>query len=168
MGILRSVPRGGTVYVRDTVPTADLVSVLPELDTRGVNVRIVAAISPQLFARQAAEYQVSVTGPAGQLDAMVITNGAYKLMADWASGPLVREYSLSADWDDRWRTGGSVAEVTEEAHLNQERILEAIECFAAERARPTASAQNPARRRITAQAADPGAQRPAHTRPCGR
>ena len=32
-------------------------------------------------------------------------------MQDWADGPLVREYSLSSDWDDRWRTGGSVAEV---------------------------------------------------------
>jgi transketolase len=126
-------PKGGTVYIRGTVPTANLVSVLPELDSRGINVRIVAAISPQLFARQPAEYRDSVTGPAGQLDAMVITNGAYKLMADWASGPQVREYSLSADWDDRWRTGGSVAEVIEEAHLDPARILEALHRFATDR-----------------------------------
>ncbi|HEY3953984.1 MAG TPA: hypothetical protein VGM53_11445 [Streptosporangiaceae bacterium] len=126
-------PKGGTVYIRGTVPTANLVSVLPELDSRGINVRIVAAISPQLFARQPAEYRDSVTGPAGQLDAMVITNGAYKLMADWASGPQVREYSLSADWDDRWRTGGSVAEVIEEAHLDPARILDALHRFATDR-----------------------------------
>ncbi len=64
---------------------------------------------------------------------MVITNGAFKLMADWADGPLVREYSLSSDWDDRWRTGGSVDEVIEEAHLDQAHILAALERFAADR-----------------------------------
>jgi transketolase len=126
-------PRGGTVYVRGTMPTHNLVSVLPDLDRLGLNVRIVAAISPQLFARQSSDYRASVTGPAGRLDAMVITNGAFKLMSDWADGPLVREYSLSSDWDDRWRTGGSVDEVIAEAHLDQASILSAIERFAAER-----------------------------------
>jgi transketolase len=126
-------PRGGTVYVRGTMPTRNLVSLLPEIDRLGVNVRVVAAISPQLFARQPASYRASVTGPAGRLDAMVITNGAFKLMNDWADGPLVREYSLSSDWDDRWRTGGSVDEVIAEAHLDQESILAAVSRFAAER-----------------------------------
>jgi transketolase len=122
-------PKGGTVYVRGTLPTANLVSLLPELDANGINVKIIAAISPQLFARQPAAYRESVIGPAGHLDAMVITNGAFKLMADWASGPLVREYSLSSDWDDRWRTGGSVDEVIEEAHLDQAHILTALQRF---------------------------------------
>jgi transketolase len=126
-------PKGGTVYVRGTMPTRNLVNVLPQLDDRGINVKIVAAISPQLFARQSAEYRRAVAGPSGRLDAMVITNGAFKLMRDWADGPLVREYSLSSDWDDRWRTGGSVAEVMEEAHLDDARILAALERFAAER-----------------------------------
>jgi transketolase len=126
-------PKGGTVYVRGTMPTRHVVSLLPELDAQGINVRVVAAISPQLFARQPAAYRDEVTGPAGQLDAMVITNGAYKLMADWASGPLVREYSLSSDWDDRWRTGGSVDEVMEEAHLDPGHILAALTRFAADR-----------------------------------
>jgi transketolase len=126
-------PRGGTVYVRGTMPTRNLVSLLPEIDRLGVNVRVVAAISPQLFARQPASYRASVTGPAGRLDAMVITNGAFKLMNDWADGPLVREYSLSSDWDDRWRTGGSVDEVIAEAHLDQESILAAVSRFAADR-----------------------------------
>jgi len=56
---------------------------------------------------------------------MVVTNGAYKLMRDWADDPIVREYSLSSDWDDRWRTGGSVDEVIEEAHLDSAHILAA-------------------------------------------
>jgi transketolase len=64
---------------------------------------------------------------------MVITNGAFKLMNDWADGPLVREYSLSSDWDDRWRTGGSVDEVIAEAQLDAGSIAAAIERFAAER-----------------------------------
>jgi len=127
------LPRGGTVYVRGTMPTRNLVSVLPALDERGVNVRIVAAISPQLFARQPSSYRSSVAGPGARLDAMVITNGAFKLMGDCASGPLVREYSLSSDWDDRWRTGGSVAEVISEAHLDEAHILAALERFAADR-----------------------------------
>ena len=127
------LPRGGTVYVRGTMPTRNLVSVLPELDTRGINVRIVAAVSPQLFALQPETYRSSVVGPAGRLDAMVITNGAFKLMRDWADDPQVREYSLSSDWDDRWRTGGSVAEVIEEAHLDEAHILAALERFAADR-----------------------------------
>ena len=127
-------PRGGTVYIRGTMPTRNLINVLPQLDERGINVKIVAAVSTQLFVRQPAQYQRSVVGPAGRLDAMVITNGAFKLMRDWADDPLVREYSLSSDWDDRWRTGGSVAEVIEEAHLDDARILAALERFAAERA----------------------------------
>jgi transketolase len=127
------LPRGGTVYVRGTMPTRNLVSVLPAIEARGINVKIVAAISPQLFWRQPVAYRSAVTGPAGGLDAMVITNGAFKLMRDWADGPLVREYSLSSDWDDRWRTGGSVDEVIAEAHLDSEHILAAIERFAADR-----------------------------------
>jgi transketolase len=127
-------PRGGTVYVRGTMPTRNLINVLPQLDDRGINVKIVATVSPQLFARQPKDYRRSVVGPAGRLDAMVITNGAFKLMRDWADDPLVREYSLSSDWDDRWRTGGSVAEVIEEAHLDDARILAALDRFAAERA----------------------------------
>jgi transketolase len=64
---------------------------------------------------------------------MVITSGAFRLMRDWADGPLAHEYSLSADWDDRWRTGGSIDEVLEEAHLDPGHILEAIERFARDR-----------------------------------
>jgi transketolase len=64
---------------------------------------------------------------------MVITSGAFRLMADWAAGPLVAEYSLAADWDDRWRTGGSVDEVMDEAHLSAGHILAGIERFVRDR-----------------------------------
>jgi transketolase len=129
----RDGQRAGTVFVRGTMSTANLVKVLPELDARGLNVKVVAAISPQLFARQDEAYRAATVEPADRLDAMVITNGAYKLMRDWADDPIVHEYSLSSDWDDRWRTGGSVDEVMEEAHLDPAHILEAIERFVSER-----------------------------------
>jgi transketolase len=135
-------PRAGTVYVRGTMPTHNLVGVLPDLDRLGLNVRVVAAISPQLFAAQDAAYRSSVVGPADRVDAMVVTNGAFPLMRHWAEGPLVREYSLSADWDDRWRTGGSVDEVIEEAHLDASHILAAIQRFVAERPRRIAALRN--------------------------
>jgi transketolase len=126
-------PKAGTVFVRGTMSTANLVRVLPELEARQLNVKVVAAISPQLFARQDEAYRAATVEPADRLDSMVITNGAYKLMRDWADDPIVREYSLSSDWDDRWRTGGSVDEVIEEAHLDASHILQAIERFAHER-----------------------------------
>ena len=78
-------------------------------------------------------FRLSVAGPAVRLDAMVVTNGAVRLMRDWASGPVVDAYSLGADWDDRWRTGGSLEEVIEEAHLDQGHILAGIERFVRDR-----------------------------------
>ena len=63
----------------------------------------------------------------------MITNGAFKLMRDWVDGPIAREYSLSTDWDSRWRTGGSLDEVMDEAHLSASHILAGIERFVRER-----------------------------------
>ncbi|MEI7743286.1 MAG: transketolase [Chloroflexota bacterium] len=126
-------PHGGTVFVRGTLSTQNLVALLPELDLRGLNVKIVAAQSEGLFRLQDPAYRDSVASEGDRLDAMVVTNGAVRLMRDWASGPVVEAYSLGADWDDRWRTGGTVDEVIEEAHLDAEHILEGIERFVADR-----------------------------------
>jgi transketolase len=126
-------PRAGTVFVRGTLSTQNLVGLFPELDRLGLNVRIVAAQSEELFRRQGAAYRESIASEAHKLDAMVVTNGAVKLMREWASGPVVEDYSLGADWDDRWRTGGSVDEVIEEAHLDAGHILAGIERFVRER-----------------------------------
>ena len=73
--------------------------------------------------------------PANALDAMVITNGAFTLMRDWADGPIVQEYSRSAYFDNRRRTGGTVDEVIEEAHPDGPSILAATERFVADRGR---------------------------------
>ncbi|MGZ6269411.1 MAG: transketolase [Candidatus Limnocylindrales bacterium] len=126
-------PAMGTIFVRGTASTADLVKVLPELDRAGLNVKVVAALSPQLFRLQDATYREATISTADGWDSMAVTNGAFKLMADWLTGPLAREYSVSADWDDRWRTGGTLDEVIEEAHLDPDHILAAIERFVGER-----------------------------------
>ena len=135
--LIRDVPAGtpsaGTVYVQGTVTTANVVKTLPELDERGINVRIVACISPQLFRRQDASYRDSICSASDKWSGMAITNRAFKLMTDFVEGPIARDYSLSSDWDNRWRTGGTVDEVMDEAHLGPGHILAAIERYAAER-----------------------------------
>jgi transketolase len=127
------LPAMGTVFVQGTTTTANLVRALPDLDNLGLNVKIVAAISPQLFRRQPVSYRDSVIAPADRLDAMAITNRTVKLMRDWVDGPLAAEYSMGADWDDRWRTGGSVDEVMDEAHLTTPYILDGIGRFVRDR-----------------------------------
>ncbi|MCC6618353.1 MAG: transketolase [Chloroflexi bacterium] len=130
-------PCAGTVYVQGTMSTANVVKVLPEIERRGLNVRIVAAVSPQLFAIQDGAYRDELCSAADRWDGMAITNRAHKLMRDWVDGPISEEYSLSSDWDDRWRTGGSVDEVIDEAHLGPGHILAAIERYVADRAERT-------------------------------
>jgi transketolase len=126
-------PRAGTVYVQGTATTSNLVKLLPEIDGLDLNVRIVACISPQLFRLQDASYRDQVCSEADRLDGMAITNRAYKLMHDWVTGPIGETYSLSSDWDRRWRTGGTVEEVIDEAHLGPQHIMDAIARYAKER-----------------------------------
>ena len=123
----------GAVIVRGTSSTNNLVKILPELDKRGLNVKVVAAISLELFDLQSESYQREVLSPGDWADSMTITNGARRLMADWMGSTVSAEYSLSSDWDDRWRTGGSVEEILEEAHLSPDYILDGIERFVRER-----------------------------------
>jgi len=96
-------------------------------------VKIVATISPQLFRLQPASYQASIVSMADRMDGMAITNRAFRQMREWVDSPIADEYSLSADWDNRWRTGGTLDEVIEEAHLTTGDILAAIERFVRER-----------------------------------
>jgi transketolase len=55
-------------------------------------------------------------------------------MRDWITHRIADEYAMSSDFDNRWRTGGTVDEVLEEAHLSQEWLLAGIKRFADERA----------------------------------
>ena len=126
-------PRGGTVIVQGTSAMVSIVDILPELEERGLNVKIVCATSPELFALQPEEYRLRVLSPGDRADSTVVTTQARRLMHDWLFNRAAEEYALSADWDDRWRTGGTLGEVIEEAHLSPQRVLEGIERFARER-----------------------------------
>jgi transketolase len=123
----------GVVVVQGTSTTNNLLKILPQLDAKGTNVKIVAAISPQLFALQDAAYRDRVFSDVDRIDAMAITNRARRLMADWIDPATAGEYTLSSDQDDRWRTGGTVDEVLEEAGLSPAAILAGIERYAADR-----------------------------------
>ncbi len=128
-------PRMGTVFVQGTSTTANLVKILPELDKAKLNVKIVAAISPQLFALQDKQYQERVASVADRWDSMMISNRSRRVSRDWIENSIVAEYSLTSDQDDRWRTGGSVEEVVAEARLAPEHLLAGIERFVRERDR---------------------------------
>ena len=54
-------------------------------------------------------------------------------MYDWLAHKIAAEYALSADWDNRWRTGGSVEELCEEAHISSEWIFNGIQRFVDDR-----------------------------------
>ena len=123
----------GTVFVQGTTSTANVVKILPDLDREGLNVKVVAAVSPQLFRLQPVDYRERTVSPADRVDGMAITNRSARFMRDWVDGPEALEYSMGADWDDRWRTGGSVDEVMDEAHLTPAYILAGIERFVRER-----------------------------------
>jgi transketolase len=125
--------RGGTLIVQGTSSMANIVKVLPELEARDLNVKIVAAISPQLFAKQPVEYREKILPVRDRVDSTIITTQARWLMHDWLFNKVAEEYALSADWDNRWRTGGNVDELLEEAHLSPRWVLEGIERFVRER-----------------------------------
>ncbi|MEE8411826.1 MAG: transketolase, partial [Acidobacteriota bacterium] len=126
-------PKMGIVFVQGTSTTANLVQLLPELEANGLNVKIVAAISPQLFALQDQAYRDSVCTAAERWDAMMISNRSLRVSRDWIDNPIVADYSMTSDWDDRWRTGGTLEEVIDEAHLSPPHILAGIERFVSER-----------------------------------
>ena len=126
-------PHEGTVIIRGTSCTSNLMKILPHINQDGPNVKIVAAVSWGLFQCQGEEYRQSVLSEEDMHDAMVITNGGLRLMHSWIANPVVKEYSLASDWDNRWRSGGSVDEVVEEAHLSKDWLEKGIGRFSSER-----------------------------------
>jgi transketolase len=106
---------------------------LPQLKSEGPNVKVVAAISWELFQRQSEDYRQSVISELEWMDAMVITNGARRLMHKWMANRVVEEYSMSPDFDNRWRTGGSVDEIIAESKLDPQSVWNGIMKFAADR-----------------------------------
>jgi len=126
-------PRGGAVIVQGTSAMNSIVSLLPELDSLKLNVKIICATSPQLFALQPANYRRSVISPADEMDSTVLTTQARWLMHDWLYTKVGEEYAMSSDWDDRWRTGGRLEDVLDEARLSPRWVLEGIKRFVNDR-----------------------------------
>ena len=106
---------------------------MPQIKSDGPNVKIIAAISWELFRLQPLEYQQRIISDIEWPDSMVITNGAISLMKNWISNRVVQDYSLSPDFDNRWRTGGSVDEIIAESKLDSQSLFEGIKRFANER-----------------------------------
>ncbi|MHB1205460.1 MAG: transketolase-like TK C-terminal-containing protein [Rhodospirillaceae bacterium] len=125
-------PKQGTVILQGASSSVNLVKVLPRLAEAGINVRIVSAISEELFDRQPESYRTKVLPPDALFDAMVISTGTRRMWPVRNLGPLTDEYSLTSDWDNQWLTSGLEKEVIEEAHLDPESIFNGIRRFAAD------------------------------------
>jgi transketolase len=128
-------PRHGYVIAQGSSSTVNLVKVLPRLEAAGVNVKVIAAISEELFDRQPQAYRDSVLPPEARYDLMVVSTGTRRVWPLRNLGPLTDEYSLTSDHDNRWRTGGLEPEVIAEAHLDPDSIFSGVERFAKERER---------------------------------
>jgi transketolase len=127
------LPRMGTVWTQGSSSTVNLVSILDRLDAEGINVRVAAVISPELFALQPADYQDHVYPDASRYDSMVISTMTKRVPPLPDLGPLTEEYSLYADRDDRWLSGGTEDDVITEAGLDAESIFQGVARFARER-----------------------------------
>jgi hypothetical protein len=98
----------------------------PSRDEVGTSLLAVGPLQPEEYRRQ-------VLSPADRVNSTVITTQARWLMHDWLFNEVAEEYALSADWDNRWRTGGTLDEVLDEAHLSPRWVLEGIERFVQDR-----------------------------------
>jgi transketolase len=129
-----SRPKEGTVIVQGTSATDTIFQLLPQFE-EGIapNIKIVAAVSWELFQMQDRAWRDQVLPRHDWLDSTVITNGARRLMHDWLPHKIAEHYALSSDRDNRWRTGGSYEEVKEEAGLDPKSVLEGIRHFAEKR-----------------------------------
>jgi transketolase len=123
-------PRHGYVISQGSSSTVNLVNQLPGLEKAGINVKVIAAISEELYDRQPEAYRNSVLPPEAYYDAMVVSTGTRRMWPVKNLGPLTDEYSLTSDWDNQWLTSGLEKEVIEEAHLDPASIYAGIERFA--------------------------------------
>ncbi|MBM4441918.1 MAG: hypothetical protein FJ027_16000 [Candidatus Rokubacteria bacterium] len=132
-------PRHGYVVAQGSSATFNLVSVVPRLAQAGLNVKVIAAISEELFDRQPEAYRNAVLPPEARQDLMFVMSGTRRMWPLRNVGALTDDYSLTADWGNHWLTGGLEADVIAEAHLDPESIFAGVRRFAQERPRRLAS-----------------------------
>ena len=126
-------PRHGYVIAQGSSSTMNLVKQLPRLEQAGLNVKIIAAISEELFDRQPESYRNAVLPPEARYDLMIVSTGTRRVWPLRDVGPLTDEYSLTSDWGNQWLSGGLEPDVIAEAHLDQDSIFRGIEHFAKDR-----------------------------------
>jgi transketolase len=123
-------PKMGTVLVQGSSATVNVVANLDKLNSSGINVRIIAVISEDLFRLQPKQYQNFIFPDSARYDCMVITTMTKRIEVLSDLGPLTQAYSLSSDFDDRWRSGGLEEDIIAEAHLDAKCTFDAIVRFA--------------------------------------
>ena len=126
-------PKHGYVLAQGSSSTVNLVRNLARLEKAGINVKVISAISEELFDRQPEAYRKSVLPAEALYDLMIVSTGTRRVWPVQNVGPLTDAYSLTSDWDNQWLTGGLEAEVIAEAHLDPESIFNGIQRFANER-----------------------------------
>ena len=124
------LPKQGAIMVQGTMSTFNLIEALPAIDAAGVNVKIIAVPSPQLFWMQDVDYQNEVISAGDMMNSTYITNRARRTMGDWKFNPLADRYAMTSDWDDEWRPGGSLTEVCESAGLDPVSLAQGVIAFA--------------------------------------
>ena len=74
-----AAPRHGYVVAQGASATFNLVSVLPKLADAGINVKVIAAISEELFDQQPESYRNAVLPPEAVHDLMFISSGTRRM-----------------------------------------------------------------------------------------
>jgi transketolase len=126
-------PKHGYVVAQGSSATFNLVSILPKLEEAGINVKVISAISEELFDKQPESYRNSVLPPEAVYDLMFVMSGTRRMWPLRNVGPLADTYSMTSDFDNQWLTGGLEPDVIAEAHLDSKSILEGVQRFAADR-----------------------------------
>ncbi len=125
--------KDGTLIVQGTSAVSAVIKLLPQLEKENLNIKIVCAVSAELFQMQNEEYQKRILSDSDRANSFIVTTAGRQTMQPWIFNKMAEEYTVSPDWDDNWRSGGTLDEVLDEAHLTPEWILKGIQKFAAEK-----------------------------------
>jgi len=123
-------PRHGYVVAQGASSTFNVVKILPKLQAAGYNLKVIAAVSEELFDRQPESYRNSVLPEAARNDLMFVTGATRRMWPLRNVGPLTDEYSMTADFHNDWLSGGLEADVIAEAHLDAESVFDGVSRFA--------------------------------------
>ncbi|HXD73471.1 MAG TPA: hypothetical protein VN628_07040 [Vicinamibacterales bacterium] len=123
-------PRHGYVVCQGASSTFNTIKSIPRLEQAGINVKVISAVSEELFDRQPESYRNSVLPTAARNDLMFVTGATRRMWPLRNVGPLTDEYSMTADFHNEWLTGGLEADVIAEAHLDVDSIFNGVSKFA--------------------------------------